>query len=63
MPPSFSTTLTAGSTVTETTGSALLTPEEAEYYKMRWRVCMTELRFLADRLGWADRLPSKSRQI
>ncbi len=65
MPPSFSvTSVTAGSGgVTVTTGSGLIDPETREYYVMRWRVCMTELRFLADRLGWADRLPSKGRQI
>lgn len=59
-PAQYVTTATTAGPVLVTAGSsAILTPEEREYYAMRWRVLMLELRFIADRLGWADRLPSK----
>lgn len=55
-PPNVTSTapavITAGST-------PLLTEEEREYYTIRWRVLLLELRYLADKLGWADRLPTK----
>ena len=60
MPPIPPNVTTSGSVAAAvTSGSAVLSAEDHEYYVMRWRVCMTELRFLAGRLGWNDRLPPK----
>lgn len=58
-PAQYVTTTTAGPVRVTAGSSALLTAEEREFYAMRWRVLMLELRFIADRMGWADRLPSK----
>ena len=30
-----------------------------EYYRVRWRVCMTELNYLAPLLGWQHKLPRR----
>lgn len=40
-------------------GSAALDPLLAEYLRMRWRACMTELRHIAPLLGWESRLPAR----
>lgn len=40
-------------------GSARLDPVMAEYLRMRWRVCMTELHYIASVLGWESRLPRR----
>ena len=64
------TAASAGIIITSTAGDAAvsvspagntqpLTPEEREYYAMRWRVLLLELRFIADRMGWTDRLPTR----
>jgi hypothetical protein len=40
-------------------GSPVIDPLMRMYLETRWRACITELRFIAPLLGWADRLPQK----
>lgn len=40
-------------------GSAALDPLLADYLRLRWRACMTELRYIAALLGWESRLPPR----
>jgi len=56
-PPNVSTTAGSGAAAVVTMpGPAGLTPEEREYYTVRWRALLLELRFIAGRMGWEDRL-------
>ncbi len=58
-PPNVSTTAGSGAAIVPAVGPAGLTPEEREYYAVRWRALLLELRFIAGRMGWEDRLPSR----